>query len=110
MGLNLAALTFETRPAVVDFGDAGTLNIEWAPGKLTPAAQSELVGGYARSDSMVIANLLATLITSWDVMLEDGSTAPITSEFIGGLPLDVIGKVYAAINGASTVGEANGAT
>jgi hypothetical protein len=105
--LNLAALTYESKTTVVDFGDAGTLNIVWAAGKLTPALQSELTG--ASTDAMAIARVLSTLIVSWDMEI-DGTPAPVTVEFIGSLPLEALGKVFKAMGEAVAVGEVSGAT
>ena len=109
MALNLAALTYETRAASVDFGEAGALEVTWAPGKLTSATQSEMVAGFEKQDAMIIATLLAAILVSWDLE-NDGIPAPITVDYLGSLPLEVVGKIFAKIGEATTVGEANGAT
>lgn len=109
MPLNLAALAYDTTAVTVDFGDAGTLNLTWSAGKLTPALQSELVHARDNSDAMAIARTLATLIVTWDVET-DGVAAPITEAFLGSLPVKVLGDVFAAMSASVTVGEAIGAT
>lgn len=97
MPISLADLTRKTRTVVVDF-DGDTINVTYAPGRLTPGVESRLT--QANEDGRPasgVADELARLLLSWDIMGDDGAPAPITSDLLHELPTALLLRIVAAI-------------
>lgn len=116
MPLSLAKLTANKAPAVVDFGDGATLNLEYYPQRLTSAMllRASLPADSAKmaaltSDEQLAAldsatDLLSELLASWD--LTDGpdeesqAPVPVDREHIAALGIQVQWTIFGAIMSA----------
>lgn len=86
MPIKLADLTKATRTVVADY-DGLTVNITYAPGKLTPAVEARLNDANENNrPASGVADELANIITGWDILGDDGEPVPITAELLHEFP------------------------
>lgn len=117
MPLSLSALVADRKACTISFGEAGDLNLEYYPRKLTSA----MLARYAAADPAKLAgasndralevvagaaDTLLALLASWDLTAEEGGpTLPLTRETVEGLGIAV---QWAILGGIMADGNAAG--
>lgn len=91
-----------------------TINVTVNPGSLTPAKQARLQAA-DEDDSATLAEMIADLISEWDLLGDDGEVIPLTLESLMNTPILVLAMVLNAVTeefqaGASEEGKASVAT
>lgn len=97
MPISLADLTKATRSLTLEY-DGSTVALTYYPGKLTPAVEARL--NQANADNRPaggVAEELARLIASWDVLDAKGKPEPITVELLRELPTRFLLAMVSAI-------------
>lgn len=97
MPIRLSALTADRRTLSVSFGD-DSLTLTYRPSGVNAAQEARELEERAKGEHLKAqAKSLAEIITSWDVLGEDGKSVAPTAEVIGGLGLEVTTRLMRAI-------------
>lgn len=97
MPISMADLTKTTRSIAVDY-DGHTVNIIYAPGRLTPAVEARLNQANEQNrPASGVADELAKIIVSWDVTDAAGKPLAVTAELLHEFPTVLLWAVTAAI-------------
>jgi hypothetical protein len=105
MPLKLSAIqkTQEDRDIVLDFGDAGSLNMTVRPSQYTIGHQRQLKKAIREKDVATQADLLFAAVVSWDMTDEEGEVLPLDESSIDQLTQSTVLEI------ALKMGEALGA-
>ena len=87
----------EVRSVRIDFGDAGDLNVEFFPGKLTFALQKRINQAAQADDYETLLESFLVIFAGWDLLDEDGEPEPLTMAVFEDLGLDVLAEVMGAV-------------
>jgi hypothetical protein len=111
MALSLAKVLNNTATATKDYGEAGTLTIEYKPNALTEEVRAKLQIGEAMTEQNFFrytAAYLEAVLASWDCLDPvDGSPLAISVKNMNKVPYNVILDIVGLINGdaVSSLGE-----
>ena len=88
-----------TAKTEVDYGDLGTLEVTYYPGKFTMGFMKRL-GQVSSSDNLdTIMAEFCEIVTDWDLLDPKGKPLPVTVETAMNQGLDVISDIVMAIGG-----------
>jgi len=95
--IRLSALVSDRRTLTVPFGD-DSLSLTYRPSSVNATQEARELAERAKGEHLKAqATSLAEIITSWDVLGDDGKPLAPTAEVIGGLGLEVTTRLMRAI-------------
>lgn len=97
MPIRLSAITADRRTVKVPFGD-DSLSLTYRPSAINAVQEArELEEREKGRHLQAQATSLAEIITSWDILDDEGQPLPVSEEVIATFGLDVVSKVTRAI-------------
>lgn len=91
-----------TATAHVDFGDAGDLNIEFYPDKLTYARRKAIAKAAENDDFDAMLEGLLAIFKGWDLLKANGKPEPLTMDVFTDLGESVLAEIMTAIMHATS--------
>lgn len=89
-----------TATATVDYGDLGTLEVTYYPGKFSYGFLQRLSGVKTNDEFDRALVEFCSVVTSWDLLDDKGKPLPVTTETASDQGLDVITDIVMAIGGS----------
>lgn len=90
----------DTQTITFDFGDAGSLEIDFAPNKVSKDLTERAEAAYKAGDQYGMIGCFLDVVTGWDMEDNDGKPWPVARENVAQLGLNTINAVMEAINEA----------
>lgn len=102
MTVSLSAIQQEqpTRDIVLDFEDAGTVNMTIDPDRYTIGWQRRIRAAIKDNDAAGLADAFFSVVLAWDLADDAGDTLPLTQEGIDHLRLETVTTIMRKMNEA----------
>ncbi len=94
----------------LDFGDAGDLNVEFFPNKLTYGLRKKIAAAAQADDYDAMFEHFLKVFKSWDLLDDTGEPEPITMDVFEDLGIEVLNDIVSAVQDATSPKPQTGAS